>query len=400
MAKQVLSKLFILLSLFLLGPSWGFGGKQNSMTFSPRPFDPHIISEEGAAIFAQPTGTRYHLTRPLIYPALYGSGSKLLVQLAGVKRKIHYGREFLLDIGGVPFSIESVDGGKIDGIYLDPEAFKTHSATAFNKWKKKFGRHARFFGVNRDGEDLLSLMNIPASVKEMGPSGLKGVYFCQGSINCYEVTLQHPVMFLARGMKVAVFNYQGIGRSKGKTNWRETCYDSVAVTHFLRDQLQCSFSELGVIGYSLGSGPATFAAAECPGLHLMLDRGFSRMSRVAPKRFPALPGKKFQEQIIEQYYQYPNEDLIERVTGHIALLEAEQDTIMQGEAEILLQKIIHLRHQGDAITYEQLRDRYILSVSGTHFGPARETIPPWTADQKSQIKLNHFLEQIEPVDLP
>jgi hypothetical protein len=111
--------------------------------------------------------------------------------------------------------------------------------------------------------------------------GAKTILICSGSHKSYESYTVPMVDALQKlGHHVMLFNYRGFGKSEGSVSEEGFYLDAEAAYQYLRSVKMKSDSELAVLGYSLGSGPATDLAAH-HNIKLILDRYFSSMRDVA-----------------------------------------------------------------------------------------------------------------------
>lgn len=375
------------------------------------------LSQEGAESLITPPHDISHLVVGSgLHAALYGPSftaltiSRMLPQnlknlSQGQKPKpLHeyaeQGLEFMRDIGGESFVIELPDNETIEGMFFSHEAYQAKESDAFEKWKTLFTEDeyswlGEAFEIDRDGEDLSSLLCIPPESKHhgIGPLKVKYAMYCVGASNLYEFNPQMAMFALHRGLNTVLFNYRGINKSKGTAGFKSSCEDAVYVATWLTRRYNIPFNELAIMGCSMGSGPATFAASECHGAHLVIDRGFERMKNVAPRVHlglfesfkPILPI----EWAANQWYPYPNGDLIPKITGEIAIIEAKDDLLMAGEATRLLERVIEYKHQGSSP--DSLRSRYVFLVDGDHASiPGK---PSWYAHSNSHIAINRLFRE-------
>lgn len=108
----------------------------------------------------------------------------------------------------------------------------------------------------------------------------KTVIICSGSHSTYQ-SYTPPMVdgLIKQGYHVVVFNYRGFGQSSGSPSQLGFNLDAEAVYQYLKSQ-EIDDEKIAVLGYSMGTGPATDLAAHHR-IDLILDRYFSSMSDVA-----------------------------------------------------------------------------------------------------------------------
>ncbi len=112
-------------------------------------------------------------------------------------------------------------------------------------------------------------------------AGAQTVLICSGSHGSYEkYTVPMVDALLKQGHHVMVFNYRGFGKSKGGPSETGFYLDAEAAYQYLKSVQGRSDDQIAVLGYSMGSGPATDLAAHHK-IKLILDRYFSSMKEVA-----------------------------------------------------------------------------------------------------------------------
>ncbi len=318
------------------------------------------------------------------------------------------GSAILSDLGAEKISFQTDDGVTLDGVYLSAEKYFQNREAAFQKWRAIFSQreeavsHA-FYEIQDDGENFEALFGLPAEVLKREEKGsIKGVVYCFGVGNLYEWNIAAATMYLARGKDVLFFNYRGHGKSeKVLPGWEGTSLDGKAAVNELKRRLNCDYSNLLVHGYSLGSGPAVYSGVACPGLNVLIDRGFSRLSFVASQRISrfATLFKPILVNSVERFYRYPNEDWIGLIKGRVLIVEGINDTYIISENAKKLFKALAIARLGenpeeDALT--ALEKEHWIKVKGGHTSQKNHNgESAWPADSKAQQLLTEFLEKSE-----
>lgn len=346
----------------------------------------------------------YHTTKPLAITLMHPATSPTIMSWMGVMRLRDQGAEFLHDIGGESVQIETFDGALVDGLYFDPDNFFQKQGSTFRKWKQRFKEPAyckisEILEINLQANNLLELFGLPDNVTPLVNSKNEpyGVVCLPACCLIYELDPFFVLNFLARGFHVLTINYRGIVESKGVPCWKGTSMDAQFATQWLKRHLDCSFRNVTVCGRSFGTGPATYAGTQCTGTHVILDRGYARMSDVCDFTFSKTSKfffSNFTKSLIEKFYRFPNEDWITHVQGNVLIIDALEDDYMAQQGERLykaLRKEKSFATPKDEATY---RDLTWIRVTGGHYGKYwGDKHPAWYTDRKSQEKVTQFLKK-------
>lgn len=369
----------------------------SSCTYKP------IKTEEVA--FYEPTSLSekiiYHATRATTLTWIHPATSPTLLSLTGFNRLKDMGRDLLKDCGGESVQIITSEGAIVDGMYFNPEIFRKKETAVFKKWKQlllqpKNYKLSQVLEVNLKSNSLPSFFSFPREVKPLVKARKRpiGVLCLPASGLVFELDPKFILTFLLRGFHVLAINYRGVIPGDGVPNWKGTSLDAKNATLWLKRHIGVPFEDIMICGKSLGSGPAVYAAVECPKTNLILDRAFARMSSVCDYSLPRLFKflfTPFAKSLIEKYYRYPNEDWIQKVSGKILIMEAKDDKYMSGEAERLFQALSRGKSEEEK---KAMKDSIWIQVAGGHYGQYwGDPIPSWYSDEKSQAKLDRFLKQ-------
>jgi pimeloyl-ACP methyl ester carboxylesterase len=283
-------------------------------------------------------------------------------------------------------------------MYFDPAAFKECHNRAFLKWRRMFeessdsqmSKVTGWYEIDRDGRDLRELMRLPPETAQEDDGQKMGVIQCLGRGCLYEGNPQAAMTYLYRGKHVILFNYRGMGLSEGSPGYLETCHDALAVTDWMHEKLNCKSNQLVIQGFSMGSGPAVYAASRTPNLDLIVDRGFSRLSAV---KVSWCLERAF-KYMAENFYPYPNDELLPQVTGRVLIIQAENDLLIDGSHAARLFEILAVAKLGpdaseDAI--ESFRAKTWVVVNGGHNSKCcGDEDYAWYAHGPSQKKVSGF----------
>ena len=345
--------------------------------------------------------TFYNVTKGATITWIHPGTSPTLMNLTGYKRLKDLGKEFLVDIDGEKVCIEADDGAYIEGMYFDPNTYRSRQTEVYKKWRKLFAvpkncKLAQIFEVDFISNTLSSFFSFPRNVRPFSiakrrPVGVLCLPAC-GLI--YELDPKYILTFLRRGMHVLIINYRGILPSEGVPNWKGTSLDAANALYWFKRHLAAENEDLVVIGKSFGSGPAVFAGTQCQGVNLIIDRGFARMSDVCeyslprPLKYLLSPMAK---SLVEKFYRFPNEDWISQVKGKVLIVEAVEDDYMQGQAEKLFDSYCVGKTEEEK---DVIRNSTWIQVPGGHYGKFwGDAMQSWYSDEKSQEKITKFLNE-------
>ncbi|MBS0653448.1 MAG: alpha/beta hydrolase [Verrucomicrobia bacterium] len=343
----------------------------------------------------------YVISRPIAIACFYPLTIPSLLHLKGHASSIVSCRELLVDFGGESVQIRSTEGAVLDGMFFDPAIFQERQQAAFEKWRSLFAhadflRLAAFLEVERRGDTLGALMGLPPEVQPIGESEIKGVVCTLGAGCIYEFNPQSALMHLLRGRFVLMFNYRGIMNSQGTPDGRATCIDGLYATEWFKQRLHCENHEVCVLGTSMGSGAAVYTAAQLPGTDLIIDRGFCRMDEVVQTRIPCIlsPIKSLTSFAIENFYRYPNEELLPSVQGRVLIIEAVNDQLIPSShperlfSILVRSKIPHAERE----EIDTFKDQHWIKAPGSHSSIAGgDEEYSWYRDGNTHARLSRFL---------
>ncbi len=281
--------------------------------------------------------------------------------------KADYSRGFenyKLDYGGVGVELKTKENISIQGMYF----------SAKDSQKNPFVRACEYVGSKNE------------SPREDGPT----VILCIGSDrslfdpdnkSIYPDIIQS---YLARGLNVMCFDYQGVGLSKG-TFTEKGSYESVDVAMEFVKSKGVPKDKILVEGYSMGSGPATHLASKNAGISLLLRNPFAKTS---------LAAKGFLEQekihwfwhkmaalVVDYLLEYNNIKKIDQVHGRIGLISAPGD--------MFAEKSQHVEKLADAATKPGAKP-----TSFYHRLTAKDHFSTYAAEGEMAQSLDEYLVSI------
>ncbi|WP_210463582.1 alpha/beta hydrolase [Rufibacter roseolus] len=127
---------------------------------------------------------------------------------------------------------------------------------------------------------------------------------------------------------VFMLDYRGFGKSEGKIKSQEQFYQDVQTAY---DLLKTRYdeSQIIVLGYSIGTGPATKLAAENRPNRLILQAPYYSVTELMRRRLPIIP--TFILKYKFETYQY-----LPKCTMPVVIFHCEQDEIIDYESSVKL----------------------------------------------------------------
>ncbi|MCH9612043.1 MAG: hypothetical protein S4CHLAM102_05260 [Chlamydiia bacterium] len=345
------------------------------------------ISPERLATVAHQGGWNYSLFHHTFDRFLFGGGYRLSRYMMDLDRPAQFGRLFLEGMGGQTIDIKLPDGGSIDGVFIHPRTFKqkmTYQHSIMSGILSNPLNHdlKLRFDVNLRGKNIFELFRLPPA--QPISTQIQGLFVCLGANVIYENALLQALFCLQYDLPVILFNYRGVGLSKGVPTAETACTDGVYVARYLQERLRVPFEQLGVIGSSMGGAVAAFAAAECPGLNLFLDRTFARITNVSKSPLPGGLGNGFVKWMCHYHYPFSTIAHLKDLKGRLLILEGELDNLMKGEAEKIYQVFASTRPNAKA-------NKHLIRAPGGHFGYPHDLEREWMCSAEGQALFSKFL---------
>ena len=157
----------------------------------------------------------------------------------------------------------------------------------------------------------------------------KGVilYF-HGNKGSIRRCIRQSDMMEGLGYDIFMPDYRGYGKSEGKRLSDKQFYaDAQIVYDFLKDEY--GEENIVVVGYSMGSGSATYLAGTNKPKELFLISPFKSIVDLKNRYAPVVPGFLIK-------FQFPNWKYIETVTSPISIFYTKEDRVVLPESTLAL----------------------------------------------------------------
>ncbi|MGK5595518.1 MAG: alpha/beta hydrolase [Parachlamydiaceae bacterium] len=257
------------------------------------------------------------------------------------KKRLNRAKSALLDIGGESLKLQSPNKIALDAMYLKADSFKEKLSEHFEVEQDgaegwflsiKNGDHsvewAKKVGLELDSQQRIPLTNkmLQENPADSNSRARPAALICPGRDMSFPAYKSVAVSYLMRGIDVMLFDYPGVGKSKGTpTDYNtklaaETCYQ------YLVEEKKLQNEDILVHGHSLGGGIASDLAARREGIHLFLDRSFTSFTRVSQDKFPLItPLIKL---IGPKIANFNNSANLPKVRGAVAIGHGQKDKMI------------------------------------------------------------------------
>lgn len=150
------------------------------------------------------------------------------------------------------------------------------------------------------------------------------VVYYHGNAGNLEHWGQIAPLYLNAGFNIIIYDYRGFGKSTGEIENQDALLsDAQLVYDFAKSKYE--EAEITVIGYSLGSGIASFVAAKNNPIRLVLKSPYFSLSELAGSKVPFLPG----ETLVK--YKLPTHSYLEDIDFPIYVFHGDEDLVIPVE---------------------------------------------------------------------
>ena len=177
--------------------------------------------------------------------------------------------------------------------------------------------------VGEDGTILSGVL-----FKAVKPKGL--VYYLHGNAGDVTRCVNAAKTYTDINYDCFVLDYRGFGKSEGEIISENQFYADVEIAY---DSLSKNYKEQNIIivGYSIGTGPASMLASKSNAKHLILLAPYYSMLDMMNKQYPLVPGY-FLEYKLKTY------EFIPKVKSPISIFHGDADEIIYYGASVKLKE--------------------------------------------------------------
>ncbi len=158
------------------------------------------------------------------------------------------------------------------------------------------------------------------------------VFYLHGNGGALDSWGEAAETYVQLGYDVFMLDYRGYGKSGGRISSQAQLLADVQAAY---QQLlpQYPESRTVVLGYSLGTGLATWLAARQHPRLLILQAPYFSMRDMAARNYPFVPGFLLR-------YPLPTNELLGRVTAPVVLFHGDRDAVIDHQASLRLQALL------------------------------------------------------------
>lgn len=256
------------------------------------------------------------------------------------KTRLNRARRVLLDIGGEPLKLQSPNKITLDAMYLRADSFKKklddHVEVEQNDAEESYlsiknnesVEWAKKLGLELNPQRQMILANGMLEKEDQYTSGKPRpvALICPGRDMSFPAYKSVAVSYLMRGIDVMLFDYPGVGKSKGTPTDHNTKLAAETCYQYLVKEKKLQNRDILVHGHSLGGGIASDLAARRKGVHLFLDRSFTSFTRVSQDKFPLM--KPLIKLIGPRIANFNNSANLPKVEGMVAIGHGQKDRMI------------------------------------------------------------------------
>ena len=158
------------------------------------------------------------------------------------------------------------------------------------------------------------------------------VFYLHGNGGAVDSWGEAAATYTALHYDVFFLDYRGYGKSEGKITSQAQLLSDVQTAY---RQLLPEYpeSQTVIIGYSVGTGPATWLAAQQHPRLLILQAPYFSMRDLATRLYPMVPGFLVR-------YPLPTNELLGRVSAPIVLFHGDRDEVIPFDSSLRLKALL------------------------------------------------------------
>lgn len=214
----------------------------------------------------------------------------------------------------------------ISYLYFNQENFIFQPTKLSKDYKFQFEQNFEEFTIpSFDGINLNGLL-----FKVENSKGL--IFYLHGNAGALDSWSNVAQTYTDLGYDIFILDYRGFGKSEGEIESEEQFYKDVAFA-YKKLLLQYPENKVIIIGYSIGTGPATHLASINSPKALILQAPYYNFSEMADSRFPFLP-----EFVLK--YKFTTNIFIPRIKTPIYIFHGDKDQVIPFSNSVKLKKML------------------------------------------------------------
>ncbi len=147
------------------------------------------------------------------------------------------------------------------------------------------------------------------------------ILFCHGNAGNIADRLEFLKMFNRMGLSTFIFDYRGYGDSEGHPTEKGTYMDAEAAYDYLIREREVPYSEIIVMGRSLGGPIASYISSHFPVRALIVESSFTSIKDVAPFHM-VIPAKFFSR------FRYNTKEYVKNTDIPVMIIHSRNDEII------------------------------------------------------------------------
>lgn len=210
-------------------------------------------------------------------------------------------------------------------LYFSQESLIFRPTILTKDFKYKFD--SDFEEVNIPSFDKINLNGL--LFKKENSKGL--VFYLHGNAGALDSWGRNAEIYNNLGYDFFVLDYRGFGKSDGKIQSEEQFNKDIASVY---DFLKTRYEEenITIIGYSIGSGPATILASKNNPKRLILQSPYYNFGELSSSKLPFVPS-------FIKRYKFETDKYISKVKAPIYIFHGDSDALIPFENSLKLSKL-------------------------------------------------------------
>lgn len=211
-------------------------------------------------------------------------------------------------------------------LYFNQEDFIFQPSKLNKEYKFQF--EEKFEELNISSFDNTNLSGL--LFKAENSKGL--IFYLHGNAGALDSWGSIAQTYTDLGYDIFILDYRGFGKSEGEIESEEQFYKDVT---FAYKKLLSQYAEnkIIIIGYSIGTGAASYLASKNNPKALILQAPYYNFSEMADSRFPFLP-----EFVLK--YKFETNTFIQQIKAPVYIFHGDKDQVIPLNNSIKLQKIL------------------------------------------------------------
>lgn len=210
-------------------------------------------------------------------------------------------------------------------LYFNQEKFIFRPTILAKDYNYKF--NADFEEVNIPSFDGIKLNGL--LFKSEKAKGL--VFYLHGNAGALDSWGENAAIYTKLGYDFFILDYRGFGKSEGKIEIEEQFNKDISEVY---KYLKTKYKEnrITIIGYSIGTGPATILASKNHPSKLILQSPYYSFKELSSTRMPFVPS-------FIKKYNFETDKYLQKVKAPIYIFHGDKDELIPSENSVKLSRL-------------------------------------------------------------